>query len=145
MDSYSPAVHRGPKPLIENPLNKLTMREIVYMSRQLQLTPSQLFKLPERELEERVNACLRSSSQGSTQQANNDNNNKVVAVGNYRWRNVNEMRGQLMAERQENRLKGGEMPIYPGLWAILTQAAYEIEAYIKDVQSGAPIRSACSP
>ena len=148
MDKFSP-MYRSVSPSPENYLSKLSVREIVYMSRQLHITPSQLFKLSEEDLESRITECLQ--NQNSSRAPKNRHSistptERTVVCGKYRWRNVNEMKHQLLAERQEKRLQGGEMPIYPGLWAILTQAAYEVEAYIKDIQSGRQVpRSACSP
>ena len=86
--------------------------------------------MSEEELSQHMQHIIRSQHELQQNQKNKMNNCENV---DYRL-NIMDLMKEIMAERMDERLQGGEMPISPTVWAILTTAANKIENYINSIK-----------
>ena len=102
--------------------NATIYNELMFWSQKLQITPSELLELSEEELDRRLNDWFKCSA------------DLPRSAANYE---LPEVMLSLVSNPQNPfiRLAGGEMPISPTIWAILTQAANKIEEYVASLQN----------
>ncbi|XP_073843200.1 uncharacterized protein [Musca autumnalis] len=110
-----------PKSPVQNPLDDddfsdLTKKEILYWSRQLEISPSQLFLLPKDELNKRMEQQCKKSD---------EERQKYYE----RWEHMTSMKQKLIENQQNKRLKGGAGR---NIYDILAEAANQIEEMYGD-------------
>lgn len=106
-------------PLDDEDFSDVTKKEILYWSRKLEISPSQLFIMPTKDLEERLKSALQNSEKSEEEREKFYKHLEHMSL----------LKSKLIESQRSDRLKGGAGR---NIWDILAEAASQIEEMYGD-------------